>query len=292
MKPGAILVVVFFVCLAAFLVYWLLLIKLWMRAVLAGAPIPLQRLLGMRLRKAPAADIVDAYIAAHKTGVTVSVDELETHALAGGSAPQLVAGMAIAAQAGISLSYRDACAIDLAGRDVVEEARACQASRTLWCPDALDPDKTLDAVSADGVRLKAKAAMTVRPRLALAGGARLSGPQAEMVDTIKAALASPGSEGAAAASEAIAQALEKMPLEPQAPRPTLASAAVANHALLVERVANAIKNVVAGADARSALDAPETVAQAVRQMRVDEETALQIVDIEVTIEEADTGWQY
>ena len=292
MKPGAILVVVFFVCLAAFLVYWLLLIKLWMRAVLAGAPIPLQRLLGMHLRKAPAADIVDAYIAAHKTGITVSVDELETHALAGGSVPRLVAGMAVAAQAGIPLSYRDACAIDLAGRDVVEEARACQASRTLWCPDALDPDTTLDAVSVDGVRLKVKAAMTVRPRLALAGGARLSGPQAEMVDTIKAALAAPGSEGAVEASEAIAEALGKMPLEPEAPRPTLASAAVANHALLVERVANAIKNVVAGADARSALDAPETVAQAVRQMRVDEETALQIVDIEVTIEEADTGWQY
>ena len=292
MKPADVLVIVFFVCLVGFLFYGFLLVRLWMRAALAGAPIPLVSLLGMRLRQSRAGDIVDAYIVARKAEVDVSVDELEMHSLAGGNVLRLVAALAAAAEAGIPLNFRDACAIDLAGRDVVEEVRACQTARTLHCPDPLDQDKAIEAVSADGVRLKARAAMTVRPRLVLGAGTSVSGAAKEMADTIKDIVATArGGPREQEAFEVIAGAMRQMPVEQEGPRPTLAAAAGASDPVLVGRVANAIKDVLADADGRSALDAPEAVARTVREMRVDQETALEILALEVTIEEAADAWR-
>ena len=123
MKPAVVFLILLSICCVALFICFLLWIKLWMRAVLAGAPIPLVHLLAMRLRKINVADIVDAYIVARKTGVDIGVADLEMHLLAGGNAPQTVAGLAAAAEAAIPLSFNDACAIDLAGRDVVEEVR-------------------------------------------------------------------------------------------------------------------------------------------------------------------------
>jgi len=291
MRPDVVLMTIFVVFLVAFLVYWFLLMRLWMRAVLGGAPVPILRLLGMRLRKANVANIVDACIVARKAGITVSVDELEMHSLAGGNAPRVIAGMAAAAEAGIPLSYMKACAIDLAGRDVIEEVRACQTPRTLFCPDAFDPDKTFDAVSADGVALKAKAVVTVRPRLVLGFGVSLSGVDAEVVGLVKDVVAAAGRERMPEAAEAIAQALSQAPVKQEARRTTLAEESGVSDTLIVERIANAIRNVLADADGRSALDAPEEIAKTVREMRVDQETALEVLDIEVTIEEADGAWQ-
>ena len=291
MRPGVVLMTIFVVFLVAFLVYWFLLMRLWMRAVLGGAPIPLLRLLGMRLRKANVANIVDAYIVARKSGITVSVDALEMHSLAGGTVPRVIAGMTAAAEAGIPLSYNNACSIDLAGRDVAEEVRACQTSRTLFCPDAFDRDKTFEAVSADGMGLKAKAVVTVRPRLVLGYGVDLSGADAEVAGLIKDVVAAAGRERMMEASEAIAEAMRQMPARQEVPRATLAEASVVSDDLIVKQVADAIKDVIAGAQGRSALDAPEEIAKTVREMPVDEETALEILDIEVTIEEADGNWQ-
>src|SRR5258706_284661 len=59
-------------------------------------------------------------ISGHKAGITLSVNDLEGHFLAGGNVNRVVNALISADKAGIALTYKRATAIDLAGRDVFE----------------------------------------------------------------------------------------------------------------------------------------------------------------------------
>src|ERR1700688_1401737 len=92
-------------------------ISLWFQAFVSGAPISLFNIIGMSMRKIPTRIIVNARINTFKSGLkTVTVADLETHYLAGGNVSNVVRAMIAADKANIPLTWRQATAIDLAGR--------------------------------------------------------------------------------------------------------------------------------------------------------------------------------
>ena len=72
----------------------------------------------------------------------------------------------------INLSYREATAIDLAGRNVLEAVQTSVYPRVIDCPPRGSARRSLDAVAKDGIQLKVRARVTVRSNLQqLIGGA-------------------------------------------------------------------------------------------------------------------------
>ena len=58
---------------------------LWISAIAAGVNVGIFNLIGMRLRRVPASQIVLPLIKANKAGMNVNVNQLEAHYLAGGN---------------------------------------------------------------------------------------------------------------------------------------------------------------------------------------------------------------
>lgn len=158
-----------------FLVFFIMIVtffQLWLQALLSGARVSLFTLLGMRLRKVNPTVIVYSRINAVKAGLTMSTDDLEVHYLSGGNVPQVVKALIAAHKANIPLSWQQATAIDLAGRDVLEAVRTSVHPKVIDCPDPRSGPGTVSAVAMDGIQLKAKARVTVRTNIArLVGGA-------------------------------------------------------------------------------------------------------------------------
>merc|ERR1712194_751110 len=99
-------------------------VKLWFQAFVSGTPINLFNIVGMTLRKIPAEVIVNARINSFKAGLKgISVSDLETHYLAGGRVLEVVRAMIASDKANIPLDWRQATAIDLAGRDILDAVR-------------------------------------------------------------------------------------------------------------------------------------------------------------------------
>ncbi len=147
-------------------------ISLWFQAFVSGTPIALFNIIGMSLRKIPPRIIVNARINAFKAGLKqISVEDLETHYLARGHVLEVVAAMIAADKANIELSWRQATAIDLAGRDILDAVKTSVYPKVIDCPDA-SRGGFISAVAKDGVQLKCRARVTVRTNLAqLVGGA-------------------------------------------------------------------------------------------------------------------------
>ncbi len=167
---GLVFFVVFgLVCLGVLLKYGML----YIQASISGAHVSIFSLVGMSLRRVPPALIVQHRIAAVKAGIeSVDTDGLEAHYMAGGRVPNVVRALIAAAKANIELDFNRACAIDLAGRDVVDAVRTSVHPKVIDCPDPAKSRGTIDAVAKDGVQLKAKARVTVRTCLdRLIGGA-------------------------------------------------------------------------------------------------------------------------
>lgn len=146
-------------------------ISLWFRAFVSGTPIPLIKIIGMSLRKIPPQLIVNARITAYKAGLKdVSVDDLETHYLAQGNVIDVVMALIAADKARIALDWRQATAIDLAGRDVLDAVRTSVNPKVIDCP--VQQGSYITAVAKDGVQLLCRARVTVRTNIAqLVGGA-------------------------------------------------------------------------------------------------------------------------
>ncbi len=125
--PPVSLAFVTFAFLILFLIIFVVLVanfKLWLQAHLSGAQVNMMRLVGMRLHKVNPKVIVHSYIIAVKGGLEISLDQLETHFLAGGNVPRVVQALIAAEKAHYPLSAEQAQAIDLAGRDPVAEVTA------------------------------------------------------------------------------------------------------------------------------------------------------------------------
>ena len=140
-------------------------VGLWISAIAAGVRVGIVTLIGMRLRRVPPARIILPLIKAEKAGLSVSIDKLEAHFLAGGNVDRLVDALIAAHRAQISLSFERAAAIDLAGRNVLEAVQMSVNPKVIETP-------LISAVAKDGIELKVKARVTVRANIdRLVGGA-------------------------------------------------------------------------------------------------------------------------
>lgn len=149
---------------------------LWIQSQLTGAKITLFDLIGMTFRKVNARSIVRSKIMATQAGLVdpdLTSQALEAHDLAGGNVQQVIRALIAARKAKtISLTFREATAIDLAGRDVLESVQTSVYPKVIECPPRGAAKPSLDSVAKDGIQLKVKARVTVRANLQqLIGGA-------------------------------------------------------------------------------------------------------------------------
>lgn len=147
------------------LLFYILPLNLWFTAQLSNVRIGLLNLVLMRLRKVSPALITNAMITATKAGLRVTTNELETHYLAGGNVNKVIKALISADKANISLDFKLATAIDLAGRDVFDAVQLSVNPQVINTPPVA-------AVAKDGIQLIAKARVTVRANInQLVGGA-------------------------------------------------------------------------------------------------------------------------
>ena len=151
-------------------------VNLWITAQFSGVRIGLLELVFMRVRRVPPSVVVNSLITATKAGLTIKDDvhtssrklqgpDLETHYLAGGNVLQVITALISAEKANIELTFKQATAIDLAGRDVFEAVTMSVTPKVINTPQ-------VTAVAADGIQLIAKARVTVRANISqLVGGA-------------------------------------------------------------------------------------------------------------------------
>ena len=149
---------------------------LWAQSFTTGAGIGLLDLIGMWFRRVDARAIVRSKIMAVQAGLgnsELTSQALEAHFLAGGNVPQVIRALVAARKSKIiTLGFREAAAIDLAGRDVLEAVQTSVYPKVIDCPPKGAARSSLDAVAKDGIQLKVKARVTVRANLAqLIGGA-------------------------------------------------------------------------------------------------------------------------
>jgi len=170
MGGGLVVLLILLIAGFLFLSTFFRFISLWFQAFVSGTPISLFNIIGMSLRKIPPKVIVNARITLFKSGIkTVSVADLETHYLAGGNVLNVVGAIIAAEKANIALSWRQATAIDLAGRDILEAVRTSVNPKVIDCPGE---GKYISAVAKNGIQLKCQARVTVRTNLQqLVGGA-------------------------------------------------------------------------------------------------------------------------
>lgn len=147
-------------------------ISLWFQALVSGTPVSLVNIIGMSLRKIPPRIIVNAYINVYKAGIrAITVADLETHFLAGGNLSNVVRAMIAAEKANIPLTWRQATAIDLAGRDILNAVKTSVNPKVIDCPDEKHGEY-ITAVAQDGIQVKCRARVTVRTNIQqLVGGA-------------------------------------------------------------------------------------------------------------------------
>ncbi len=138
---------------------------LWISARASGVKIGIFQLVGMRVRKVVPSRIVNPMIKATKAGLDISINKLEAHYLAGGNVDRVANALIAAQRAGIPLGFEQSCAIDLAGRDVLNAVQMSVNPKVIETP-------IIAAVAMDGIELRAKARVTVRANIdRLVGGA-------------------------------------------------------------------------------------------------------------------------
>src|SRR6186713_329698 len=157
--------IVFVAIVGFFLFMYFVPVGLWISALFSNVKVTIGELIGMRIRKVPPGVIVNSLITAIKAGLAVTTRELETHFMAGGNVPNVIRALISADKANINLSFKQATAIDLAGRDVFQAVQISVNPRVITTPKVA-------AVAADGIQLIAVARVTVRASIAqLVGGA-------------------------------------------------------------------------------------------------------------------------
>ncbi len=146
---------------------------LWLQAYMSNADVGLFDLIGMRLRKVNAHVVVQCKIQLVKAGLhDILVNDLESHYLAGGRVANVSRAMIASHRAVLELDWKKACAIDLAGRDIIDAVATSVNPKVIDVPNPKLGRDTIDAVSKDGIQLKTKAKVTVRTNIRqLIGGA-------------------------------------------------------------------------------------------------------------------------
>ena len=171
---GIVFLIIFLLIIVALIVLICVFVplKLWFKCLTSGAYISMVRLANLKQRKYNLDDITDSYISIKKANLNISLNELETHLLSGGSINNVVNALITAQNAGIDLSIDLAKAIDLAGLNSVETIKSCITPRVISTNE-------ITAVTQDAIEIKVKANITIKPSLY-----KLIGGTGE--DTIKA----------------------------------------------------------------------------------------------------------
>ena len=164
MEASLFVLALFALVILGFILYFVP-VGLWIAAYSSGAYVGIGTLIAMRLRRVPPGVIVKPRISAVKAGLSISVDELEAHYLAGGNVERVVNALISADKAGMEITFARATAIDLAGRDVLEAVQMSVNPKVITTPKVA-------AVAKDGIQLIAQSRVTVRADLdRLVGGA-------------------------------------------------------------------------------------------------------------------------
>lgn len=138
---------------------------LWVTAHFSGVKVSVMTLFGMRLRRVSPARIINPLIKATKAGLSLKIDELEAHYLAGGDVNMVIDALIAAQRANIDLEFEQAAAIDLAGRNVFEAVQVSVNPKVIETP-------VIAGVAMNGIEVRAKAKVTVRANIErLVGGA-------------------------------------------------------------------------------------------------------------------------
>ncbi|MBK6264271.1 flotillin-like protein FloA [Marivirga sp. S37H4] len=154
------------IVIGLWLFFFIFPVNLWITAIFSGVRISLLELVFMRFRRVPPGLIANSMIIATKAGITdVTTSEMETHYLANGNLPNVIKALIVADKANLKLSFKQATAIDLAGRDVLQAVQVSVTPYMIIVP-------AITGVSLDGIQLIAVARVTVRTNLQrLVGGA-------------------------------------------------------------------------------------------------------------------------
>ncbi|MCS7077238.1 MAG: flotillin-like protein FloA [Bacteroidia bacterium] len=140
-------------------------VGLWITAIFSGVRVGIGRLIGMRLRKVPPANIIKPLITAQKAGIDVEISQLEAHYMAGGNVQTVVNALISAEKAHIKLDFDQATAIDLAGRNVFEAVQVSVNPKVISVPPVA-------AIAKNGIQVVVKCKVTVRANInRLVGGA-------------------------------------------------------------------------------------------------------------------------
>jgi len=169
---------VFFVG-ATFFFFFLRYFKLWFQAYMSVADVSLVSLIRMHFTKVNPNVIVQAKVMSAQSGMDINRDtgistrRLEAHYLAAGNVMNVIHAIIAAHRAEIPLDFDQACAIDLAGRDVLDAVQTSVYPKVIDCPDPARSGKnTLSAITKNGIELRVRTRVTVRTNLAqLIGGA-------------------------------------------------------------------------------------------------------------------------
>ena len=169
-------VVLLFIVIAMGVVLFIFFItfgRLYIQALSSGVKISVFAFIGMWLRRVSPRIIVDSLIMCMKAGIKdVHTNKLEAHYMARGNVRRVTQALVAAHKANIDLTFDQAAAIDLAGRDVLEAVRTSVLPKVIDAPSRDGSRTTVDAVAGDGIQLRARARVTVRTNLArLVGGA-------------------------------------------------------------------------------------------------------------------------
>ncbi len=152
-------VIVIFIAIILFFVFlYYFPIATWIRTVAAGVPIGIITLVRMRLIGIPPSIIVTNYVRARKAGLNLTIDQMQSHFLAGGNVENVTLAMIAAQRAQIPMDWQRAAAIDLAGRNVVEALQVFVNPKVIETP-------TFQGVAQNGIQLNVKARVTVRSDL-------------------------------------------------------------------------------------------------------------------------------
>ncbi len=161
----SVLIIIALVILGLAVIASVIPLRLWIAALASNVHVGIITLIGMRLRRVRPSRIVLPLIRATKAGLSVSINQLESHYLAGGHVDAVVDALIAAHRAKLDLTFERAAAIDLAGRDVLEAVRMSVKPKIIETP-------AIVAVAKNGIEVKAIARVTVRANLErLVGGA-------------------------------------------------------------------------------------------------------------------------
>lgn len=163
-------------------------IVFWFTARVSGVRISLFQLVLMKFRRVTPRAIVDCLIIATKAGLKgITRNDLESLYMSGGHVDKVTQALVSATKAKINLTYEQAAAIDLAGRDVLE------AVKTSVVPIVVDTPN-VEAVAKDGIQVIVRCRITVRSDInKVVGGAGIETIQARVGECIVTSIGSSNS---------------------------------------------------------------------------------------------------